>query len=199
MKFCFKVAVSALLTLLAGMAIAQETSTDARIAEAASPLPASLRGGATVVTYDAKGSPKVLRQGSNGITCSRNLPLPTQPFGVQCYGAALAPQHDMMIRLLASGKSHDEAQAEVTKAIESGKLQLPPAGTISYSRSGKSATDSGVLWIIHLPNAKAESLGLPTEPGQGSPWMMFSGTPRAHVMLPQTEAGLAAAPSKSGQ
>jgi hypothetical protein len=184
-----------LLAMPVSTAAAQEMTADARIAEAVSPLPESLRAGATVVSYDAAGRPKVLRQGSNGITCSRNWPLPTMPFGVQCYAAALVPQHDMMVKLLASGKSHEDASAEVTKAIESGKLQLPAPGTMTYTRSGKSLTDSKVLWILHLPNAKAESLGLPTTPGHGSPWMMLSGTPRAHVMLPQTEASLAAAPS----
>lgn len=194
MKFWLKLAASALLTLPLGMANAQEMSADARIAEAVSPLPASLRPDATVVTYDAKGSPEVLRQGNNGITCSRNLPSPSQPFIVQCHAAAVVPQHDMIVRLLASGRSHEEAEAEVTKSIESGRLQRLPAGTVFYIRSGKSAIDSTVVWIMDLPNANAKSLGLPTEPGRGSPWMMFSGTPRARVMLPQTEGSLAAPP-----
>lgn len=195
MKFHFRAVVSAFLAMPLGIAFAQDASLQSRIAEAVSPLPQSLRAGATVVTYDAKGNVKALREGSNGITCSHGFPLPAQPFLIQCYTAAMIPQHDMMIKLLASGRSHEEAQAEVAKALESGKLQPLPAGTITYSRSGKSAADAKILWIIHLPNAKAESLGLPTEPGQGSPWMMFSGTPRAHVMLPQTEASLAAAAS----
>lgn len=195
MKFCSKVVAAALLTLPVGAA--QEASEASLIAEAVSPLPESLRAGAIVGAYDAKGDLKILRRGSNGITCSHGFPSTAQPFLVQCFTAAMAPQRDMLVKLLASGKSHEEAQAEVAKALESGKLQPPPAGTMTYSKSGKSAEDARVLWIIHLPNAKAESLGLPTEPGQGSPWMMFSGTPRAHVMLPQTEANLAAAPAKT--
>ncbi len=192
MKRRFEIAVYVLLSLPLGIAAAADMPAETNIAEVVSPLPESLRAGATVVAYDAKGNPTVVRQGSNGITCSRNWPLPNMPFGVQCYGAALVPQHDMMVKLLAAGESHEQAMAETMAAVDSGKLHVVPMGTMTYSRMGKSAADSKVLWILFLPNAKAEDLGLPTKPGQGSPWMMLSGTPRAHVMLPQTDAALAA-------
>jgi hypothetical protein len=124
MRFCFEVVAAAMLTLPIGMAVAQEMSADARIAEAVSPLPESLRADATVVTFDAKGNPKVLRQGRNGLTCGRLWPTPTEPFGVSCHTAAELPQHGMMTKLQASGKSHEEAAAEVAEAIESGKLRF---------------------------------------------------------------------------
>jgi hypothetical protein len=182
------------LAVPAGILSAEELSVDAQIAEAVSPLPESARADATVINYDAKGNPTMLRQGSNGIICVPNRPEPSAEgqFNVQCYGKGLTPQHDMMVKLLAQGKSHEDAAAALTAALNSGKLQPPPAGTMAYYKRGKTADDARILWILHLPNATAESLGLPTKPGQGSPWMMFSGTPRAHVMLPQTEAGLAA-------
>lgn len=199
------------ISVLAGLTMAvlasnlggQEMTADAQIAEAVSPLPESARQGATVVTHDAKGNPKVLRQGNNGITCapSRVLPLieglsPGGEFNVQCYGKGLAREHQMMVKLLAEGKSGKDTATAVQAAVDSGSLQPPPAGTMGYYKFGKTAADALVLWILYLPNATSESLGLPTKPGQGSPWMMLSGTPRAHVMLPQTEAGLAALPPK---
>jgi hypothetical protein len=38
-----------------------------------------------------------------------------------------------------------------------------------------------------MPNVKGEDLGLPTtRMNASSPWMMRSGTPGAHIMMPQT-------------
>jgi hypothetical protein len=189
------------MAVLADVLAGQEMSADALIAEAVSPLPESARAGATVITYDAKGNPKVLRQGNNGITCApgRALPLiegisPGGEFNVQCYGEGLAAEHQMMVKLLAEGRSGKDAATAVQAAVDSGGLQPPPAGTMGYYKFGKTATDARILWILYLPNATAQSLGLPTKAGQGSPWMMLSGTARAHVMLPQSEAGLAVVP-----
>jgi hypothetical protein len=203
MKGFIRVLAGLIMAVLAGILAGQEMTADAQIAEAVSPLPESAREGATVVTYDAKGNPKVLRQGNNGIICapSRALPLieglsPGGEFNVQCYGKGLAHEHQMMVKLLAEGKSGKDTATAVQAGVDSGRLQPPPAGTMGYYKFGKTAADARVLWILYLPNATAESLGLPTKPGQGAPWMMLSGTPRAHVMLPQTEAGLAALPPK---
>jgi hypothetical protein len=203
MKRFISILAGLTVLVLTGILAGQEMPAHAQIAEAVSPLPESARAGATVITYDAKGDPKVLRQGNNGITCatSRALPLieglsPGGEFNVQCYGKGLAPAHQMMLKLLAEGKSAKDTATAVEAAVDSGRLQPPPAGTMGYYKFGKTALDARVLWILYLPNATAESLGLPTRPGQGSPWMMLSGTPRAHVMLPQTEAGLAALPAK---
>lgn len=183
-----------LIALPLGAASGKEKS--AEIAEAVSPLPESLRAGATVLEYDAHGNSTVLRQGTNGIICSHDRPLPAMPFGVRCSTEVQERRHEMMEKLLAEGKTHEQAQAAVLSALESGKLPLPPAGTMMYAKTGKTAADAKVLWIMFLPNAKAESLGLPTKQANGSPWMMFSGTPRAHVMIPQTEAHLEAAPTQ---
>jgi len=191
------------MAILADVPAGQEMSADSQIAEAVSPLPELARAGATVITYDATGNPKVLRQGDNGITCapSRALPLiegisPGGEFNVQCYGKGLAVEHQMMVKLLAEGRSGKDAASAVQAAVESGRLKPPPAGTMGYYKFGKTAADARILWILYLPNATAESLGLPTKAGSGSPWMMLSGTTRAHVMLPQSEAGLAAVPPK---
>ena len=61
--------------LAAAPAVAQ--SADAQIAEAVSPLPADLRAGATVLTYDkATGERQVLRQGTNALECQPKDPDP---------------------------------------------------------------------------------------------------------------------------
>ncbi len=188
----------ACFALAGGFAAAQEKSVEAQIAEAVSPLPVSARAEATIIAFDAQGHGNVLRQGSNGITCVPNRPMPSAEgeINIQCFGKGMAAQHEMMVKLLAEGKSHEEAAAAVRAALVSGKLPPPLAGTVGYFKTGKTKADARIMWILYLPNATAESLGLPTTRSQGSPWMMFSGTPLAHVMLPQTEAGLAAAPPR---
>jgi len=44
-------------------------------------------------------------------------------------------------------------------------------------------TDSYTRWVIYTPGATPESTGLPTTPGPGAPWLMFPGTPGAHIMI----------------
>jgi len=171
---------------------AQERSVQARVAEAVSPLPTSLRDGAEVITWDAKGNRKVVREGNNGIICASNHR--GNGFVVRCFTKVLEPEEAMYFRLIGGGKTPAEARSALQAERQAGKFPTPPAGTMEYVKSGKSGAEPGTVWILILPNAKAESLGLPTKPGNGSPWMMMSGTPSAHVMIPQTEANLASAP-----
>ena len=184
MKFIKVVAAVALVSPFA--VFGAEMSKDAQITEAVSPLPESMRATATVVTYDAQGNRMVLREGTGAVVCQPNQPKPEPGFSVSCYNKVLAPQRDMEAKLRAEGKDAKAVTAAVQAARDAGKLTAPPLGTMMYSRSGKTAEDARVLWVMLMPNMKAEDLGLPTERGQGTPWMMRSGTPGAHVMMPQS-------------
>jgi hypothetical protein len=42
------------------------------------------------------------------------------------------------------------------------------------------------LYVIYLPGATAESTGISTAPAANTPWLMFPGTPRAHIMFVPT-------------
>jgi hypothetical protein len=39
------------------------------------------------------------------------------------------------------------------------------------------------LYVVYIPGATPESTGLPATPGPNSPWLMFPGTPKAHIMF----------------
>ena len=68
------VSARSLLLRLASMASAQQSSSaPQQIAEAVQILPEDLRAGATVVTYDATGARKVLRQGTNFLECQPRM------------------------------------------------------------------------------------------------------------------------------
>jgi len=165
--------------------LAADMSTDAQIAEAVSPLPESMRADATVVTFDAKGAVQTLRQGTNGVVCQPNQPKPTPDFSASCYSQALAPQREMEAKLRAEGKDAKAVSAAVQAAKDAGTLKNPPLGTMMYGRSGKTADATRVTWVMLMPNMKAEDLGLPVKAGKGTPWMMNSGKPGAHIMMPQ--------------
>jgi hypothetical protein len=175
--------------LVASTASAQSAtmSAEEKIKEATLPLPEDLKAGATVVSYDEKtGERQVVRPGTNFIECQ-----PKEKDGfVRCYNKVLAPRRDMEAKLRASGKSDQEVSKEVQAALKDGRLKPAPFGTMSYRYSD----DPGrikLLWVISVPNATPESVGVSTASqrdaalkGNGKPWLMLPGTPGAHIMIP---------------
>jgi len=39
------------------------------------------------------------------------------------------------------------------------------------------------LYVVYIAGATAASTGLPTQPAPGLPWIMYPGTPKAHIMF----------------
>ncbi len=189
MKRLMTLAAAAMLTApFAHAAMAQSMSKDAQIAQAVLAAPESLRAGATVVNYDAKGNAMVLRQGNNGIVCT-----PDQPggiFSVSCYGQVLRGQRDMQAKEKAEGKDPKAIQADIEAAIQTGKLPKVPLGTTMYSLSGRTQAMAKGMWVVLMPGMTAAETGLPTQPtAEGTPWLMRAGTPAAHIHIPQHSAG----------
>lgn len=184
-KFAVCVGTLLLTTGCPVMAMAQSTSDADQIARATSALPFALRAGATVIRYDGKGMPHVLRQGNNHIFCTDDST--PERFDANCRSDAMRPAADLQALEKAQGKDNKTILADQDAAYASGKLKLLPVGTMSYERSGKTEADARSLWRMWMPNVKGEELGLPTSRvNSSSPWMMFSGKVYAHVMLPQS-------------
>ena len=121
-----------------------------------------MRDGATVISYDSKGLPQVLRQGNNNIFCANystgrklqgELPRPWR----------CAPQSDFTAMEKAAGKDAKTINADTEAAYASGKLTRAPAGTIIYIRGGKTEAEARSMWVVLMPNVKGEDLGLPTK------------------------------------
>src|SRR6185295_991513 len=109
-------------------AAAQSGSADQQIADATRILPEDLRAGATVVTYDASGARKILRQGTNFVECQ-----PKMADGFErCYHKSLAPRRDFEARLRAQKKSDEDIQKAVAAAIKDGTLPQPPKAMMAY-------------------------------------------------------------------
>jgi hypothetical protein len=164
----------------------QDSAPD-EIAEATLPLPADLRAAATVYKYDAKtGERIVLRKGTNFVEC---IPRGDDGF-TWCYNTVSAPRRDFSAKLHAQGKSEKEIQEAVAEATKAGTLQATPFGTMSYRLYGKKDRIQ-LLWVLSVPGATPESIGVSEGSqrdaaisGDGRPWLMLSGTPRAHIMIP---------------
>ncbi len=179
-------AAVAITAAFAGGAMAQGAmSKDEQIKVATSALPAAMRDGATVIAYDSKGLPQVLRQGTSSIFCV-NLST-AENFSVSCRGNALRAASDFTAMEKAAGKDQKAIGADTDAAYASGKLTRAPAGTMIYGRSGKTQAEARSMWVVLMPNVKGEDLGLPTKRmNTSSPWMMRSGEAGAHIMMPQT-------------
>ena len=158
------------------------------IAQAVLPLPEDLKAEATVARYDRKsGQRQVLRQGSNGIECQ---PLDTETGFIRCYTAERAPELELRAKLAAEGRSDEEINSAVASAVAAGTIPTRPFGALDYRLYPKNDRIK-LLWILRLPNATSEQLGMPTGSqrdnalaGHGLPWMMREGTPAAHLMIP---------------
>ena len=178
-------AVVTAVSLFAMTAMAQ--TVDPRVAEALKPLPEDLKAGATVVAYDAaSGARQVLRQGTNQIECQ---PKADDGF-VRCYNKILAPRRDLEAKLHAQKKSDADIAAAVAEGQKAGTIPKPQFGTMSY-RYSDDPKRIKLLWVMSVPNATPESLGVSTTSqrdaalkGAGQPWMMLPGTPGAHIMIP---------------
>lgn len=181
--------VAAAVMLTSPVAAYAQTSAASQdlVTQAVAAAPEELRAGATVINYDAKGDPVVLRQGNNGIVCNPNQQ--TTSYSVQCYAEVLKAQHDLQAKEKAEGKDAKTIAADVQAARASGKLPSPPVGTAMYSLSGRTQQSARGMWVILVPGMTAQQTGLPTKPtAAGTPWLMRAGTPAAHIHIPQRPA-----------
>lgn len=181
MKGLTVIAAAAMLSAsFAGAALAQGMSKEDQIKTATSALPAALRDHATVISYDSKGLPQVLKQGDNHLFCYNDST--PERFAVSCTSDVRRAAVDFSHKEKAEGKDPKAISADAAA-----KFPPAPVGTIIYGKSGKTEAEAKPLWVVLMPNVKGEDLGLPTERvNASSPWMMRSGTPGAHIMMPQT-------------
>ncbi len=178
------IAVTALaLTVMCTSAQEQTAPTDEeKIADAMSAGPASITQDATILEWPSEtgGDFRVLREGTNGWWCIASSP-----------AAALAGLQDPTC--------DDEVWKELDTAFIEGREPNIDRIGIAYMLSGDaglSNTDpfatgptddnewhvSGPHVMIVLPNQNYE--GVSTDPNNGGPYVMWAGTPYAHIMVP---------------
>lgn len=162
---------------------------EVQIAGAVQAAPADRREGATVLGIGADGALTELRKGTNDLVCVADDPA-TEGFAVVCYHKDLAPFFARGRELNAQGVKGRPREEMRWKEIEAGTLPMAREPRASHVLTGKSfdpatgtVENASLRWVIYTPYATPESTGLPTTPAPGAPWLMFSGTPGAHIMI----------------
>lgn len=149
------------------------------VASAMSAAPASIGEGATIVQAQADGSMKTLRDGKNGWTCMPDSPATPGP-DPMCMDANAAKWAAAWI-----GKKDPPANtAGVMYMLEGG---TDGSNTDPYATAPTAGND----WIntgphIMIVGSKEILAGYPSgaKPDTTAPYVMWAGTPYAHLMVP---------------
>jgi len=179
-------------TLLAGtLAVLLQDPTQ-QIAAAVLPLPEPLRAGATVLGYRAANTALVeLRKGTNGMICLADDPA-IPAFHVACYHESMEPFMLRGRQLRAEGVTGAQVDTVRFKEVAEGKLKVPtqPAAlwqlsgpADSYDAARNEVTGARHLYVVYIPFATTQTTGIPSIPSADQPWLMFPGTPKAHIMF----------------
>jgi hypothetical protein len=181
--------VAATVFLASTLMAAVIPPSDAQIAAALLAAPPDLRDGAAVLGYNAQGELVKLREGKNELICITNDPGKTT-FSVACYHRDLDPYMARGRELLAQKVSGQKRNEIRWKEVADGKLSMPREARTLYVLTGTTydpstgkVTDAYQRWVIYLPFATPESTGLSTKASDSAPWLMFPGTPGAHIMI----------------
>ena len=165
-------------------------SADEQMTQAVLPLPAEMRAHASVLGYSPEGKLTLLRNGDGSMTCLANDPHGAR-FHVACYHRSLEPFMARGRELRTQGVKGDMVDSVRFREAREGKLKLPDTPALLYSLTGaKDAYDPATktakgrsLFVVYMPYATAASTGLSAVPSEGAPWVMFPGTPKAHIMF----------------
>jgi hypothetical protein len=168
-------------------------SAEEQITQAVLPLPNDLRASATVLGYAPDGKFVTLRNSNGAMTCLANQPQSPR-FHVACYHKSMEAFMARGRELRTQGVTGDQVDTVRFREAKEGKLKLPEQPALLYSLTGaKDAYDPATkmakgtpLFVVYMPYATAETTGLSAVPARGTPWVMFPGTPKAHIMFVPT-------------
>ena len=160
-----------------------------QIAAAVTALPEEQRAGATVLGYSPAGKLVSLRQGKNDMICL--APDPAQKgFHSACYHRGMEPFMARGRALRAQGVSGAQVDTVRFAEVKSGKIAMPTHPTMLYQIFGgtfdattETVTGGSWLYVTYIPFATTATTGLSSKPSEKSPWLMFPGTPKAHIMF----------------
>ena len=173
----------------AGEPVLNGKSSEWMVEAAALAAPATLREEAEVRAWTADDRLVVLRPGTNGIICLADRPGDDR-FAAACYHEGLEPFMARGRELRREGVEGMARNERRWAEIESGQLPMPTAGMVynlgfateDFDPATTDPATGGRLHAIYMSGATPESTGLSSTPGEG-PWLMFPGTPSAHVMI----------------
>ncbi len=166
---------------------AQVVNPEEQIAQALVAAPSDKADGARVLGFAEDGSLVEIRAGSNDLICQADNPA-DERFSASCYHESLSPYFTRGRELDAEGAPREDRYRIRFEEMESGALAKPVMSATQYIFDGtwdaETRTASGAIrWTIYVPGATPASTGLSEQPVDGGPWLMFAGTPGAHIMI----------------
>ena len=187
------VAVSITLSIAATTNLYAQAVTVApastQIAAAVTPLPDELKADAAVLGYVTPGKLVRLRDGKNDMICLAPEP-GAKAFHSACYHKAMEPFMARGRSLRAGGVQGAQVDTVRFAEVKSGRLKVPAQPSMLYQIFGGTfdegtgkVTGGSWLYITYMPYATTTSTGLTSKPSDKSPWLMFPGTPKAHIMF----------------
>ncbi|MEO6526158.1 MAG: hypothetical protein ABIP93_06000, partial [Gemmatimonadaceae bacterium] len=163
-----------------------------QVAAAVLALPQEFRADARVLGYQGTSRQlATIRQGKGPFTCLANDPA-GEKFHVACYHESMEPFMARGRALRASGVKGDQVDTVRFAEVKSGKLAMPKQPASLYHLFGPpgafdaatgTAAKAKPLVVVYIPGATSASTGLSAKPAEGTPWIMYPGTPKAHIML----------------
>jgi hypothetical protein len=165
-------------------------TVEQQIAAAVLPLPKPLRDSATVMGYRTRDKLETLRQGSNGMICLALFAV-QKSFHVACYQDGMEPFMARGRELRAQGVKNDQVDSVRFREVKSGKIPMPKQAMMYQLFGDEKSWDPATgqlsnvqeLLVLYLPFATQQTSGIPTLPSKSGPWLMYPGTPKAHLML----------------
>ena len=185
--------VTALLGMTASTVKAQSATTVAsakqQISEAVTPLPEELKAGAAVLGYSVGRKLVMLRDGRNDMVCLAPDPA-AKAFHSACYHRSMEPFMARGRALRAQGVKGAQIDTIRFAEVKSGKLKMPTHPAMLYQifggkfdpETGK-VTGGSRLYVTYIPFATPATTGLSAKASDTGPWIMFPGTPKAHIMF----------------
>lgn len=158
---------------------AQGTDKEALIKSALAAAPAHIAKGAAVIAPGPDGKMIELRAGTNGFTC-----LPNQPETPGKDAMCLDPQAMIWAQ---SWMAHDPVPKNTAPGIAymlSGGSDISANDPWAKIVPGQKFVESPPHWMVMWP-FDAKSSGFSTTPQTHGTWIMFAGTPYAHLMINQ--------------
>ena len=126
-----------------------------------------------------------MKASENGLVCWDRSDVPgTAPFAVQCSAEGNLPRFEQNRKFAFAAADADERRAMMDAAEADGTRVLAKFGTVWYSLNGPDQENAGSHTTIAVPNATAETVGLPDSRRSDGLWLMQAGTSSAHLMVP---------------
>jgi len=158
-----------------------------KIANAVTAAPEAISGKATVLDWPAKegDAPAVLREGSNSWTCLPDMP-DTDGNDPVC----------MDKPWMQWAEAYMAHKATTTSSVGIGYMLASGGGWGSNTDPYAMKATPDNQWhhapphLMILVRDLKWLTGIPTDPANGGPYVMYPGTPYAHIMAPTTSASM---------